>query len=232
MDTCPSFSQRFSHAFQLQTPTGRLVWAGHDHAGNVCVWFSDDGGETYTTAPRVQGNEISIALADADNCSSGNCTLYMNGRGGKRFGVHRTDYYSYDNGQTWTTGSKNEFLLDDGGFGGCEASVVRFRHALYFLEPQGKHRTDMRLYCSLDNGKTWPHKVDIDSDHRGGYSDAIGLPNGKLLAVWEDGSHPLAISRQPRDVDPPNPDSGNFFVGQLDIGFCSSDESLSSPVDT
>ena len=180
------------------------------------MWYSDDGGETYSTAPRIQGNEVSIALAD-DNCSSTKCTLYMNGRGGKRFGTHRTDYYSYDNGQTWTAGSANKFLQDDGGFGGCEASVVRSRHALYFLEPQGKHRTDMRLYCSLDNGQTWPHHVDIDGSSRGGYSDAVGLSNGRLLAVWEDGSHPLAA----REGDPPNPDSGNFFVGQLDVQFCS-----------
>ena len=31
---------------KTQTPSGRLLWAAHDHAARVCLWWSDDGGET------------------------------------------------------------------------------------------------------------------------------------------------------------------------------------------
>ena len=103
---------------KLQSPTGRLIWAGHDHSSNVCVWYSDDGGASYQTAPRFEGNEISIAVADTAGCTAGKCQLYMNGRGGKRFGPHRTDYYSTDNGASWTGGSRSALMEDASG--GCE----------------------------------------------------------------------------------------------------------------
>jgi hypothetical protein len=65
---------------RLQTSSGRLVFSGHNKATSepntgICVWFSDDGGETYEVSATglFQGNEQSIA-------DLGNGTLYMNGR--------------------------------------------------------------------------------------------------------------------------------------------------------
>ena len=66
------------------------------------MWYSDDGGESYQTAKLIEGNEVSISIADAPKG-----VLYMNGRGGKRFEPYRTDYYSYDNGASWTEGTNH-----------------------------------------------------------------------------------------------------------------------------
>ena len=233
---------------KTQTPSGRLVFAGHDHSSNVCVWYSDDGGLTYSTAKKmIEGNEISIAVADTKNCSatstssssttttttttSAVCPLYMNGRGGSRFGKFRTSYWSYDGGSTWTEGAKSS-LEDDGGYGGCEGSLVNVADVLYFLEPQGKKRTSMKLYCSKDQGSSWPKHADVNGDFRGGYSDMVALSSGSILAVWEDGSHPLEVvsgdggigggdaAGTTLSTSPPNPDSGNFFSGKFDTDFC------------
>jgi hypothetical protein len=195
---------------KLQTRSGRLVFAGHDHADHVCVWYSDDGGLSYTTAPMIEGNEVSIALGAGDN------SLYMNGRGGSRFGKHRTDYWSTDNGATWSRGMRSELIEDASG--GCEASLLTVGGAIIFLEPTGEHRTAMRASCSRDGGKTWTSSAGVNGDARGGYSDMKELPGGKILAVWEDGSHPLSSSSSADP--PPDLDSGNFFAMQLATAWC------------
>lgn len=162
----------------------------------------------------IAGNEVSIAVADQASCTSaGSCTLYMNGRGGARFESYRTSYYSRTNGATWSVGDRQADLKDDGG-AECEASVLNHDGVLYFLEPEGPKRTGMILYCSGDWGKSWGMPQQINGDARGGYSDMVGLDTGdRLLAVWEDGSHPLGI-------DPPDQDSGNFYAAAVDVGRC------------
>ncbi len=193
---------------KLQTRSGRLVWAGHDHGGHVCVWYSDDGGLSYTTAPLIEGGEVSLSLGAGDG-------LYMNGRGGSRFGKYRTDYWSTDDGATWSNGTQSKLVEDASG--GCEASLVTIGDAVFFLEPVGKHRTAMQASCSRDWGKTWTSTAAVNGDARGGYSDMKELRGGQILAVWEDGSHPLSSSSSD---DPPEPDSGNFFAMQLATAWC------------
>jgi hypothetical protein len=90
---------------RIQTTSGRLLFSGHNKATSgagtgICVWYSDDGGETYTVSHSglFQGNEQSIA-------DLGNGTLYMNGRGTTfPFKGHRASYWSHDNGGTWSEG--------------------------------------------------------------------------------------------------------------------------------
>ena len=97
-------TQLQSAGTKVQTPTGRLVFAGHDHSrSRVCVWYSDDGGESYKATLTEATNEVSIAVADTSSR-----TLYMNGRGGKQFLPNRAEYWSYDDGTTWSLGSRSE----------------------------------------------------------------------------------------------------------------------------
>ena len=138
----------------------------------------------------------------------------MNGRGGKQFLPNRAEYWSYDDGTTWSLGSRSELEDDDGE--GCERSVVNVGNRLYTLEPLGKQRTGMVLQCSTDHGKSWPRRLSVNGDYRGGYSALIGINNTTLLAVWEDGSHPLGSALAFGE----DPDSGNFFVQQLSTTFC------------
>ena len=65
--------QAQSAGSKIQSSSGRLLFAGHATGRNgpkqsqVCIWFSDDGGETYNTSALFKGNEIS--MADLGGCS-------------------------------------------------------------------------------------------------------------------------------------------------------------------
>jgi len=179
---------------KIQTPGGRLVWAGHDHAGNVCVWYSDDGGATYHTSPRIQGNEVSLANLNGNH-------IIMNGRGLQfPFFPHRARYNSLAAGANWSLPTKSPLLDDDGS--GCERSLVQVGGVLYSAEPQLKKRNGMTVSCSRDGGASWPSSRGVNGDNRGGYSDLTGISGGGLLMVWEDG------------------DSGNMFYAEIGTGWC------------
>ena len=60
----------------------------------------------------------------------------------------------------------------------------------------------MVIQCSKDNAKTWTSKVSINGNEPGAYSDLLGLPNGKLLVVWE--------------YKP----TGNVFAKSIDTAWC------------
>ena len=182
---------------KIQTPSGRLLYTGHNHEREVCAWFSDDGGITYNVSNMVRGNEISVAPL-----TSGKGHLYMNGRGQSfpQWDGYRADYFSYDDGETWSAPVKSALFDDDGS--SCERSLISFNGILYSAEPQGKERTDMVIQCSKDNAKTWTSKVSINGNEPGAYSDLLGLPNGKLLVVWE--------------YKP----TGNVFAKSIDTAWC------------
>jgi len=173
---------------KIQTPSGRLVWGGHDHAGRVCVWFSDDGGNSYNTSNLVQGNEVSVVNIEGSN-------LLMNGRGQQfsNYNGHRANYFSTDNGASWSGPSESALLDDDGH--GCERSMLNIDGILYTVEPQGKDRTSMTISCSKDGGKTWPSSRGINGDAPGGYSDLIAINDG-ILVLWEDGNTGNILSTQ------------------------------------
>ena len=60
----------------------------------------------------------------------------------------------------------------------------------------------MVIQCSIDNAKTWDKNITVNGEEQGAYSDLIGLPNGKLLMVWE--------------YKP----TGNVFAKQIDTDWC------------
>ena len=187
---------------KVQTETGRLLWAAHDHADHVCVWYSDDGGDTYSTSSLFAGNEVSMAVTGANRTQ-----LLMNGRGTLfDWQPHRADYWSEDGGATWSDPVESPLLEDvtaDGEADGCERSLVNVDDVLYSAEPKGPKRTHLFINCSTDYGVTWTNGRNINNgDDGAGYSDIVGLNNGKLLVVWE------------------NADILNFYAAQIDTDWC------------
>eukprot|EP00756_Hemistasia_phaeocysticola_P058606 Hpha_TRINITY_DN35252_c0_g1::TRINITY_DN35252_c0_g1_i1::g.145188::m.145188/K01186/NEU1; sialidase-1 len=159
---------------RIQTTSGRLVFSGHNR-GSICVWFSDDGGETYSTSELFKGNEQSIAqLADG--------SLYMNGRGTQWPWKNRTAYRSKDGGATWSEGEPTP-LTDVN----CEAPVITANNGstLFFSEPIGPGRYTYTLHCSCNGGVTWPSSLTVNKGQAAQYSSLVDLGGGKLLAVWE-----------------------------------------------
>eukprot|EP00949_MAST-11_sp_MAST-11-sp1_P002726 g2726.t1 len=215
--------QMGSAGTKVQTRSGRLIWTGHNHEEYACVWYSDDGGETYRTAPLLIGNEISVTI------TSTNGTLYMNGRGGDRFSPHRTDYWSVNDGATWTNGTKSELLDDDGH--GCERSLAFYDGTIFALEPQGKKRKKMVMACSHDAGRTWGSStLNLNGDARGGYSDmhvvssssSSSSSSPSILAVWEDGALPDESNEinENNENNGNSANAGNFYSSLVDAEWC------------
>jgi len=76
---------------KIQTKSGRMLWPAHSFGGHACVWYSDDGGDSYNVSEILVGNEVSVA-------ELGDGRILMNGRGSEYpFGPgHRVRYWSYD----------------------------------------------------------------------------------------------------------------------------------------
>eukprot|EP01147_Barroeca_monosierra_P001630 gene1630-4765_t len=179
---------------KVQSSTGRLLFAGHDHTGHVCIWYSDDGGKSYRTSQFLQGNEISITEAEKGK-------LVMNGRSQQfSWSPHRAEYWSTDDGVTWTSPSKS--ALKDPSDGACERSLLNIDNILYSSEPTLPKRQGLVIQCSKDAGKSWESSRGINGDDSAGYSDIANAKHGKLLVVWE--------------YKP----SGNFYAAQIGTEWC------------
>lgn len=169
---------------RLQTSNGRLLFGGHN-AGQLCVWFSDDGGDSYDTTEPIVGNEFSLAQL-------ANGSVYMNGRGTQQaWKGNRTSWISNDFGSTFSAPSPvaivepNTFGCD----GALATATVGDVDLLVFSEPSGpKERISFTLWCSTDAGDTWKSLV-VNPGKVAAYSALafveVTKQSAKLLAVWE-----------------------------------------------
>ena len=101
---------------KIQSSSGRILFTGHSHGAGSAIWYTDDGGDTFTCESRFAGNEISMAELAPGH-------LVMNGRAGTfPWAPHRTHWESFDDGKTWSDPSQSQ-LLDDGGHE-CEGALI------------------------------------------------------------------------------------------------------------
>lgn len=213
---------------KIQTSAGRMLWPAHSFGGSACVWFSDDGGESYNTSNVLDANEISIVELSRYTSQDGAAgksgqQLLLNGRCGKHPWCskscessdgacnNRTRYISTDGGAHFGPGAPST-LLDDGD--GCARSLLNVDGVLYSAEPQGPHRSSMVLQCSLDGGVTWPRRLAVNGNGAGGYSTLAGPVYGadgreSLVMVWEHGG-----SGERAD--------GNMYSGLIGLQWCKS----------
>lgn len=177
---------------KLQSSSGRLIWPAHAFGDRgACVWYSDDGGETYNTTAPINGNELSITVANRETNE-----LYMTGRPVKETSPRRADYRSYDDGATWSKPAVSDLKSDDGH--GCERSLININDVLYSAEPEGHKRTNMVVRCSKDHGNKWNSSKGVNGDNGAGYSDMVALDDHSFFLVWE------------------NTDNGNFHSATID----------------
>ena len=173
-----------------------MVWVGHgfgqDKDHNVCLWYSDDGGKTYTTTDFIKGAEASITEVEPG-------LLLLNGRAGSfSWAPNRTRHWSTDNGASWGHPQPSP-LLD---VPGCEASLINVQGILYSSEPRFSGRRSLRVSCSRDRARTWPFAKVVNGNNSAAYSDLVGLSPKILLAVYEDD------------------DRGNLIAMQVDTSWC------------
>jgi hypothetical protein len=178
---------RISAGNHGQTPSGRLIFGGMNN-DDICTWYSDDHGKTYTVSPLITGSENSIT-------SISSSLLFMTTRSDKfDWRPYRTAYYSTNGGASW--GAPQKMPIQDDSDSGCSASVITIllkrdgadHSVLFFSEPTESKRTTLGLHCSWDNGKTWPSVALVNPGDNAGYSVMSEIhQNGKqqLLVVWE-----------------------------------------------
>ena len=201
----PTSMVRGTAGNRIQLASGRLLWGGFGSNGATCVWYSDDGGESYTTSglQNKKANEVSFVIADT---TTGR--LLKNGRKNGDDDA-RINYWSEDDGVTWSDGEPAVGFPDsvNSNNHGCMASLTNIDNKLFAFNPSPDGRTDMRVRCSLDHGTTWnatsPYYINGTSE--GGYSDLIQVENDKgniLLLVWG------------------NDAKDNYWTDHIDIGWC------------
>ncbi|MGC4235111.1 MAG: sialidase family protein [Niabella sp.] len=102
---------------------------------------------------------------------------------------YRIEAISEDGGTTWGDCYENKQLPDPK----CQASIYRYEddHTGFLLfsnQDQMEARKGLTLKVSLDDGKTWAHKVNYhNAKLYGGYSDITKLDNGDVGVLFEDG---------------------------------------------
>ena len=203
---------------RIQLDNGRLIWgtSGTLH-GAICLWYSDDGGETYNATGVFAEHTNEWSMVIADNTTG---LLLINSRAtpGTDKEKFRKNQWSKDNGVTWSKAEEStlEDSVNKHGHG-CEASLTNIDNKLFFLNPTGQGddaRTKMVVRCSLDHGKTWPKSYHVTSTTSGGYSDLIrvNVNNDKILMIgW--GYHPDG------NVHDPNSHT-NIQIEHIAIDWC------------
>ena len=165
----------------IQTESGKLVIP--TYRGAI---YSDDRGKTWQAGGQTSGpvSETQVVeLADG--------SLMLNTRGQP----NRTVCVSTDGGKTWGKPWVDKTLTDSKLYGGCQASLLRYTKAgdvyaknrLLFANPgDPRHRFNMTVRLSYDEGKTWP-VAKVVREGTGAYSCLTVLPDMTIGLIYETG---------------------------------------------
>lgn len=162
---------------------GRLVVPTYEG-----VIFSDDHGKTWRAGGKTTG-----PVSETQVVELGDGSLMLNTRGSS----NRTVCLSKDGGQSWSESWRDPVLTDSELWGGCQASLIRYpsrkddgkaRSRLLFANPADrKHRFDLTVRLSYDEGKTWPVAKRIKNG-TGAYSSMAVFPDGTIGIIYETGN--------------------------------------------
>lgn len=157
--------------------------------------FSDDHGETWQLgALQAELTNESTVVELCDGSVMQNMRSY-HGKGNRAVAVSR------NGGETF-----GELFLDEALVSPvCQASLLRYAWpesstdttsanaleqdcgVLLFSAPHGTQRSQMSVWASTDDGKTWPHRKLI-FDGPAAYSNLVALPNGQIGLLCELGN--------------------------------------------
>lgn len=154
---------------------------------NVMV-YSDDRGATWHTSPvaRHDGDEAKII-----ELASGELLISSRNRAWKP--TPRTYVTSPDHGTTWSKPMVWEDLVGNA----CNTALARYsladgkgsKNILLHTLIEAKDRTNLRIYLSEDEGKTWPIGNTICSGEAA-YSEICILPDGTIGIISEEDDRP------------------------------------------
>lgn len=158
------------------------------------VFWSDDHGRTWQLGG-IHGEKTNeSAVVELGDGSVMQAMRSYHGKNRRALSVSR------DGGATWGEDYLHEALDTPV----CQASILRYsfsdeessggRSRILFSSPLGSRRSDLHVWCSYDEGKTWPVKKQI---HSGGsaYSNLVRLTNGQIGVLYErDGYQTISLA--------------------------------------
>lgn len=158
------------------------------------VFWSDDHGKSWTLGG-IHGDKTNeSAVAELSDRSVLQAMRSYHGKNRRAMSV------SKDGGATWS----EDYLDSALDTPVCQASILRYsfaddetgdrRSRILFSSPMGKSRSNLHVWCSYDEGKTWPRKKMI---HPGGaaYSNLVRLPGDKVGVLYEkDGYKTISLA--------------------------------------
>mmetsp|Transcript_64126 Transcript_64126/g.119243 ORF Transcript_64126/g.119243 Transcript_64126/m.119243 type:complete len:432 (+) Transcript_64126:64-1359(+) len=156
---------------ELTLPGGahRLLVAAHlDNMRGVLIYYSDDGGHTWTTVPEEHTPFVNLTEPGVADLGNGELLLemrhYKEPTKGK--GISR----SMDYGMTWSAVQYDADLVGPI----CQGSIAFIDGSLYFANTANAHkRVDMTIRRSDDGGRSWPKSMVIQKDRSMGYSSLV-----------------------------------------------------------
>lgn len=160
-------------------------WGGQ--MDNVMV-YSDDNGATWQASPvaRYNGDEAKVVeLANGD--------LMISSRNRAYKATPRTYVTSEDHGMTWS----GPRVWEDLSGNACNASLTRYskedgkggKNILLHTLLEADNRTNLRIYMSEDEGKTWPYARTLCLGEAA-YSEIAVLPDGTIGIISEEDDRP------------------------------------------
>lgn len=177
----------FASGNGLLTQSGRIMFVAamrenDAYSLNNYLFYSDDKGLTWHISDRasVGGDEAKVVeLADG--------SILMSIRHGER----RWYNISHDGGINW---QKEVSVWDDLFAPACNGDIISYecrddgKKVLLQSLPYGESRSDVRVYVSYDNGKTWPWESSrCIVPYSSAYSSLCVLPDGTIGLYVEEG---------------------------------------------
>lgn len=144
--------------------------------------YSDNHGKTWKIGKAAStGGEFEIAESSLD-------TLIYTLRSGKG---QRKKAWSVDGGRSWGEAVVDGDIKTTFDYGGCQSSILSSNNVLFFTGPAGGERDDnhedrqnLKIYRSLDGGKTWKDNL-LLFDKAAGYSNISELKSGDIAIIFE-----------------------------------------------
>lgn len=160
-------------------------WGGQ--LDNVLV-YSDDAGRSWHSSPvaRANGDEAKVLeLADG--------SLLVSSRNRAYSMTPRTYVRSTDGGKTWTKPAVWEDLQGNA----CNAALARYslatekggKNIILHTLLEANNRSNLRIYMSEDEGKTWPWARTLCAGEAA-YSEIAILPDGTIGIISEENDRP------------------------------------------
>ena len=176
---------RGKHAGRLLIPANHSDHSDPDrHPHRSHVFWSDDHGESWHLGGVHSDRTNESAVVELTDGSIRQAMRSYHGKNRRAMSV------SGDGGATWSDDYLDEALDTPV----CQANILRYswpddasrggKSRILFSSPRGRKRTNLHVWLSYDEGKTWPISEQI---YAGGsaYSNLVVLPNGRIGVLFE-----------------------------------------------